>query len=1183
MQVAGSDKDGRVARATVRLTVDSVTVPVSSSGRVPVILLNGWQFDCSDTASTLVASQDTFGSLWTQLQAQGVPVLYFNNCAYSDVPIESLGTALANFISGLTYNGGSAVPQVDLVTHSMGGLIARAYLAGLQQGGSFSPPPNPQVRKLVEIATPNFGSFIAGDFSLVTANGTQSSEMLPGSSFLWSLARWNQGSDDLRGVDALAIIGNQGSCCSVLFPPWSSASDGVVSVTSASIGFAPLVSARDPSRTRIVPYCHTDAIVLPNCSGPAIAKVDQAPETDAIVLSFLANTSDWESIGSPNQTEYGGIYFALENAAGTQYTDLSAVSLETQPLQELLTGATDQVFYDEFADGTGTLEATSTANQGTNCGSFSVPGGYYTAARCKYNPRISGVQSTLSTGLPGVTVASASSIIISGAGFSSSTGTAVLANGTPLSGQIVSDQEITAFLPSNYSGLVTLAVDNSTGQDAINIVVAPPALPPTISLSPTQLQFLYTVGGTGPAPKNVVVSNSGGGTFTWSAASSAPWLTFSTAPGLLTISVNPSGLSPDTYTGTITITAAGASNSPQTISVTLTATAPSPVAPSISLSTNQATFTYTVGGAAPSPQSISISTSGGGTLAWSASSNAAWLSVTPSGPSPSNLTISVTPASLTPGPYNGAITVTATGAANSPQTISVALTVSAAASSVVVSGVTNAASFAKDANGSGSAVAPGSLVSIFGSYPGATAANATTATLPTSLGGVSVTFNGIPAPLSTVVPTGAFPFINAQVPFEVLSAGQTSGAANVVVTVNGVPSTPQAVPMVSAAPGAFTIPPTGQGNVILAFVDPADNTAKIAAPASASTSIGYPTAPIPVGQTGFFYATGLGAMTPPITDGVADLTVTHFANATPTVMVGGVAAQVQFAGQAPPYAGVNQINIVIPNGAPTGDAVPLQIQTADGKIISTPGATIAIRSVSTQNPQLVSLTLSPASAVGGGLVTATVTLSSAAPGGGIQVSLLSGNLTTAQVPTSVTIPAGQTSTTFAVSTTAVTSSQTVTITATLGASTQTAVLTVSPATGANGASVQGKSFKVTGTVNFGGQSSSLEIEALFIGNGGSGFVYALEIDHNPIGVIPAVIVDGATSSVSGNSISFDSQQSNATVIGSWANPNGNVVNVASVGITLNLASPTEGGGVTGTLVFNGSVTGTLIGTLSFAT
>ena len=259
-----------------------------------------------------------------------------------------------------------------------------------------------------------------------------------------------------------------------------------------------------------------------------------------------------------------------------------------------------------------------------------------------------------------------------------------------------------------------------------------------------------------------------------------------------------------------------------------------------------------------------------------------------------------------------------------------------------IAGVTNAASYAKDANGAGSAIAPGSLVSIFGTFPGATTETAASLPLPTSLGNARVTFNGIPAPLTAVVAEGAFPLINAQAPFGIAPPAGGTGTADVVVTVNGASSAPHAIPTVSASAGVFTIPPTGQGNAILIFVDPADNAVKIAAPTSAVASIGYPTAPIPIGGAGFFYATGLGALLPSQVDGTDDLKP-HSAAATPSVLVGGVNAQVLFAGQAPGFPGVNQINIVIPDGAPSGDAVPLQIKTMDGEVLSTPGATIAIR------------------------------------------------------------------------------------------------------------------------------------------------------------------------------------------------------------------------------------------------
>jgi uncharacterized protein (TIGR03437 family) len=86
--------------------------------------------------------------------------------------------------------------------------------------------------------------------------------------------------------------------------------------------------------------------------------------------------------------------------------------------------------------------------------------------------------------------------------------------------------------------------------------------------------------------------------------------------------------------------------------------------------------------------------------------------------------------------------------------------------------------------------------------------------------------------------------------------GQEVGDASVILIVNGAASAPMHSPLVQSAPGILTIPSTGSGNGIPVFVDPADNLAKIAAPASASSTIGYPTTPIPRGSDAFFYAAG---------------------------------------------------------------------------------------------------------------------------------------------------------------------------------------------------------------------------------------------------------------------------------------------------------------------------------------
>ena len=184
-----------------------------------------------------------------------------------------------------------------------------------------------------------------------------------------------------------------------------------------------------------------------------------------------------------------------------------------------------------------------------------------------------------------------------------------------------------------------------------------------------------------------------------------------------------------------------------------------------------------------------------------------------------------------------------------------------------------------------------------------------------------------------VAPGPPYPFITAQVPFEV-----QPGTAQVVVTVNGQASQPVTAPIVAAAPGIFTDPANGEGNAILVYTA-ANGTATVAAPVNAG--LGFATAPIPRGTSGFFYATGLGALTPSVGDGAGGIDgTTHEAVIKPVVTIGGVPTQVNYYGPSG-YPGVYQINIVVPQNAPTGAAIPLVVTTPDGSVISNT-ATVAI-------------------------------------------------------------------------------------------------------------------------------------------------------------------------------------------------------------------------------------------------
>ena len=99
----------------------------------------------------------------------------------------------------------------------------------------------------------------------------------------------------------------------------------------------------------------------------------------------------------------------------------------------------------------------------------------------------------------------------------------------------------------------------------------------------------------------------------------------------------------------------------------------------------------------------------------------------------------------------------------------------------------------------------------------------------------------------------------------------------------------------------------------------------------------------------------------------------------------------------------------------------------------------------TSPPALTGIGLAPPGEVKGGVsTTATVTISLPAPAAGTTVTLTSGEPAVAQVPPSVTVPAGQTSASFTITTQPVTSSHTVVITAALGSDQHFAFLSVVP-------------------------------------------------------------------------------------------------------------------------------------------
>ncbi len=196
--------------------------------------------------------------------------------------------------------------------------------------------------------------------------------------------------------------------------------------------------------------------------------------------------------------------------------------------------------------------------------------------------------------------------------------------------------------------------------------------------------------------------------------------------------------------------------------------------------------------------------------------------------------------------------------------------------------VVNSASF--DPN---SPIAPGSFASAFGSgLCSQTAAGGLTASnqYPMSLGGCSLTVNGVPA-MMQFVSSGQVNFVMPQI------AG--SGVQNVVVT-NGAGTVTGSMMSGPAGPGVFAMNGMGLGQGAMLH-----GTLWTAGPFSVTTS-GQAT-PVAI------FLTGL------------DLT------AKPAVSIGGMPVEVAWFGNAPGYPGLQQINIYLPAGMAGSGRVPVTV------------------------------------------------------------------------------------------------------------------------------------------------------------------------------------------------------------------------------------------------------------------
>jgi uncharacterized protein (TIGR03437 family) len=111
---------------------------------------------------------------------------------------------------------------------------------------------------------------------------------------------------------------------------------------------------------------------------------------------------------------------------------------------------------------------------------------------------------------------------------------------------------------------------------------------------------------------------------------------------------------------------------------------------------------------------------------------------------------------------------------------------------------------------------------------------------------------------------------------------------------------------------------------------------------SGNLSLAAPGSPAAPGEAIILYCAGLGDVNPPVAAGSPGPAQEPLSRTVQpvSVTIGGVDAQIVYSGLAPGYAGVYQVNAVVPEGAAAGPAVPVTLRIAGQQ---SPMATMAVR------------------------------------------------------------------------------------------------------------------------------------------------------------------------------------------------------------------------------------------------